>query len=104
MTTKKVILLLVFPVLFIGQLNAQDLSEMANIFLNTLTSDLKSQALFSLEDKERLNMNFIPIIRKGPTFHDFNEEQKQAAIKLLKASLSTGWRLKIQPSHLKDVN
>ncbi|MCK5369778.1 MAG: DUF3500 domain-containing protein, partial [Cyclobacteriaceae bacterium] len=82
MTTKKIILLLAFPILFVGQLEAQDLSEKANNFLKTLTSDLKSLTLFSLTDVERFNMNFVPITRKGPTFHDFNEEQKQAALDL----------------------
>jgi hypothetical protein len=33
-------------------------------------------------------MNFVPIKRKGPTFHNFNEEQKNSAIQLLKASIS----------------
>ena len=88
MTTKKIVLLLAFPILFIGQLEAQDLSEKANNFLKTLTSDLKSLTLFSLTDAERLNMQFVPTSRKGPTFHDFNEGQKQAALDLLKASLS----------------
>ncbi len=88
MTTIKIVFLLAFPILLIGNLEAQDLSEKANIFLKTLTSNLKSQALFSLTDAERVNMNFVPTARKGPTFHDFNEEQKQAALDLLKASLS----------------
>ena len=88
MTTKKIILLLALPILFIGQPKAQELHEKANNFLKTLPSDLKSQMFFALTDAERFNMNFIPIDRKGSTFHDFNEEQTQAAFELLKASLS----------------
>ncbi|HLF62832.1 MAG TPA: DUF3500 domain-containing protein [Saprospiraceae bacterium] len=67
---------------------SQDLSHKANDFLQTLSPALKSQILFSMLDAERFNMNFIPIERKGPTFHDFNEVQKTAALALLRASLS----------------
>ena len=74
--------------LFIVKMGAQDLSAKANAFLETLPEELKAQALFSLEDEERYNMNYVPIPRKGPTFHDFNKEQKQAALALLAASLS----------------
>ncbi len=75
--------------LFIVKMGAQDISAKANAFLETLSDELKAQALFSLEDEERYNMNYVPIPRKGPTFHDFNNEQKQAALALLAASLST---------------
>ncbi len=68
-------------------LYSQDLAEKANAFLNTLSPELKSQAQFSLDDAERFNYNFVPLTRKGPTFHDFNEKQKNAATALLSASL-----------------
>ena len=72
---------------------AQDLSQVANDFLKTLSPELKSKTLFSLDDSERYNMNFIPIERKGSTFHDFDDKQKDAAIALLKASLGNeGYR------------
>tara|TARA_R110002167_G_scaffold51470_10_gene148925 strand:+ start:2274 stop:3290 length:1017 start_codon:yes stop_codon:yes gene_type:complete len=83
-TFKYLIILLCFT----SALQAQDLSEKANAFLTLLTPELHDAALFSLEDAERFNMNYIPIDRKGPTFHDFNEAQKQAALNLLKASIS----------------
>ncbi len=88
MTTKTIVFLLVISTFYMGDLQAQSLSEKANKFLETLNPDLKSQTQFALADEERFNMNFVPIVRKGPTFHDFNEDQKQAAIDLLKASLS----------------
>jgi hypothetical protein len=76
-----------------GGLVAQDLSEKATVFINSLSAAQKKAALFSLEDAERFNWNFVPVSRKGPTFHDFNEQQKQAALDLLKASLSAeGYR------------
>ncbi|HEV8082339.1 MAG TPA: DUF3500 domain-containing protein [Chitinophagaceae bacterium] len=86
------------------QCTAQHLSEKANNFLNTLSPELKSQALFSLTDSERMNMNYVPIERKGPTFHDFNDKQKQAALELLKASLSSqGYQKSTEIMQLENV-
>ncbi|MEO6219777.1 MAG: DUF3500 domain-containing protein [Ginsengibacter sp.] len=81
-------ILIILLVFFNVHCNAQHLDEKANNFLNTLSPELKSQALFSLTDSERMNMNYVPKERKGPSFHDFNEKQKRAALELLKASLS----------------
>lgn len=67
---------------------AQDISQLATEFLNSL-GPLKSQAQFTLDDQERFNWNFVPVPRKGPTFHDFDDKQKAAALALLKASLSS---------------
>ncbi len=90
--------------LFISQLKAQNLSDKANYFLSTLTPELKSQTLFSLDDKERVNMHFVPILRSGPTFHDFNEIQKQAALDLLNASLSQqGYQKSMEIMELEKV-
>ncbi|MEP6584842.1 MAG: DUF3500 domain-containing protein, partial [Ginsengibacter sp.] len=88
MIRKKWVLVFLLGFVF-ANLSAQSLTEKANDFLNSLTPELKSQTLFSLSDSERTNMNYIPIERKGPTFHDFNDKQKQAALNLLKASLSS---------------
>lgn len=66
----------------------QDLAKKANTFLNTLSTELKTQAQFDFGDAERFNWNFVPIARKGPSFREFNVEQKNAAISLLRASLS----------------
>ncbi len=87
MPSKKLILLLVLAV-SLNQVIAQDLSEKANDFLISLSPELKSEALFSLDDAERFNMNYVPIARKGPTFHDFNKTQTKAALELLRASVS----------------
>ncbi len=78
--------LLLFLVL--GKTAAQDLSEKATHFLNSLSAELRAKAQFPLEDPERYNMNYVPIPRKGPTFNDFNDVQAAAAIDLLRASLS----------------
>jgi hypothetical protein len=72
-----------------NNLYSQDLSQHATVFLNTLTPELKSRTHYpKLEDPERYNLNFIPMERRGSTFHDFDENQKNAALALLRASLS----------------
>ncbi|MCW5515934.1 DUF3500 domain-containing protein [Muriicola sp. Z0-33] len=81
-------LLIASYLLFIGCLYGQDLSLKANTFLNSLQDDLKSKAVFEIDEEERYNFNYVPIVRKGPTFHDFTKPQKAAALELLKASLS----------------
>ncbi|WP_373518987.1 DUF3500 domain-containing protein, partial [Pricia sp.] len=88
MMNSKHTLLLMICFLFYAQMEAQDLSEKANAFLETLSEELRAEALFSLDDVERYNMNYVPLPRKGPTFHDFDKNQKQAALDLLAASLS----------------
>lgn len=86
------------------QCKAQNLSDKANEFLNTLSPELKSQTLFALTDSERMNMNYIPIERKGPSFHDFNDTQKQSALKLLKASLSNqGYQKSTEIMQLENI-
>jgi uncharacterized protein DUF3500 len=60
----------------------------AQNFLSTLTPELKSKAQFALDDAERFNWNFVPIERKGLTFYDFSNQQRDAAMTLLKSSLS----------------
>ena len=71
-----------------AELVAQNLSEKATLFIETLSDELKSQSVFALEDEERYNMNYVPMPRTGARFHDFNETQKAAALDLLKSSLS----------------
>ena len=73
--------------LFTVPVAAQNLSTKANTFLNLLSDELQAKTLFALEDEERFNMNYVPLPRKGPTFHDFDEKQTKAAIDLLQSSL-----------------
>ncbi len=83
---------------------AQDLSQKANAFLTTLSPELKTQAMFPLNDPERFNFNFVPLARKGPTFNDFNEQQKTSALSLLRASLSEqGYKKSIDIMELEKV-
>jgi len=96
--------LLVGCSLFMAVVSSQEINTLATEFLNTLDQDLKSKTIFALDDEERLNFNFIPIIRKGPTFHDFNDKQKEAAMALLRASLSSeGFRKTKEIIELENV-
>lgn len=81
--------ILLFLGLFLSfSMFGQDLSVAANTFLNALSEDLLKQASFDIQDDERENWYFTPVVRKGPTLNDFNDTQRTAAIALLKASVS----------------
>jgi len=73
---------------FFATAQAQDLHNLAQDFLKTLGPELQEKAHFKMDDEERHNFNYVPIMRQGPTFRDFNSEQKEAALRLLKASVS----------------
>jgi hypothetical protein len=68
---------------------AQEHSDKAARFLSTLDDNLKSKAQYPYEDAERFNWWFVPRSRNGVSLHDLNAQQKEAAMALLKASLST---------------
>lgn len=87
MKTKKP-LIYIFSILFMSCSFAQELSIEANNFLEALQEDLKAKTVFAIDADERYNFNFVPIKRMGPSFHDFNPNQRARAIQLLKASLS----------------
>lgn len=90
--------------LFMAIASSQELNTLATEFLNTLDPELKSKTIFTIDSEERLNFHFVPIKRKGPTFHDFNEKQKNAAMALLRASLSNeGLRKTKEIMALEDV-
>ena len=87
---KKVVLLclFIFPSFGLSQKKKENLSAVANTFLNTLTPELKNASLFDFNSAERTQFFFVPVERKGTSFNQFNESQKEAALNLLKASLS----------------
>lgn len=82
------LLLIWFTIFFSMQSIAQDITDAANKFISSLEASQKSKAQFKLDDDERFNWHFVPRKRNGITFHDLNENQRQAAMALLKASLS----------------
>lgn len=57
-------------------------------FLGTLSPGLKTRVQYGFDDAERFTWNFVPIKRNGLTFYDFSDRQRQAAMMLLKSSLS----------------
>lgn len=100
----RTVLIVALIFILVPKLEAQDLTQKAKDFLTSLEPELKSRTLFTLDNPERYNMNYVPIDRKGPTFHDFDEKQKQLALALLKASLSEqGFQKTSQIMKLENV-
>jgi hypothetical protein len=60
----------------------------ANEFLSLLDDSLASRARYTFDDEERFNWHFVPRERNGLSFNNMNEKQRQAALALLKTSLS----------------
>lgn len=87
MSTKNLGIFLVFFTFF-GTIKAQELHKLAQEFLTSLSPELREKALFEIKDPERYNFNYVPLERQGPTFHDFDAQQKERATKLLRASVS----------------
>ena len=57
-------------------------------FLKILDNEKLSKAFLPYETEERRNWFFVPIERKGLPLMDMNEPQRDAALKLIKASVS----------------
>jgi hypothetical protein len=96
--------LISLTLLLFSNVNAKDLYQKANAFLNSLSEDLKSKTHYTLEDPERFNIHFVPIARKGASFHEFDNEQRELALDLLKASLSNeGFRKSTEIVELEKV-
>ena len=60
----------------------------ANDFLLLLDETQSAKARYSFEDEERFDWHFVPRERNGIPFKELNDSQRQAALNLLKASLS----------------
>ena len=75
------------------------MAKAADLFLATLSPPQKAKTLFAFDDPERMRWDFVPLqdkqgrpTRKGLSFEDMSEAQRQAALNLLKAALSpTGY-------------
>ena len=91
-------------IIFSGLSYAQGLAGKANEFLESLGTGLRAEAMIGFDDAERYNFNFVPLERRGPTFKEFNDEQKNKAIALLRASLSeSGFRKATDMMELEKV-
>jgi hypothetical protein len=60
----------------------------AKKFLSTLDTKVREKCMFKYDDNERYNWNFVPMARKGATFHDLNDQQKKDLLDLLNVFLS----------------
>lgn len=81
-------LLICFSLVVHFTARAQQIVSAANKFINTLTAAQKAETLFPFDTDERYNFHFVPIARKGITFNEMSETQKQLAIDLMKTCLS----------------
>jgi hypothetical protein len=81
-----------FPICFLLVIvtgtRAQQAVKAVNQFINTLSSDQKAETVFPFDGEERYNFHFVPKERKGITFNEMNEEQKKAALNLMRGCLS----------------
>lgn len=83
--------LLLFGILLMYQPGAaQDhmIVSRANDFLTLLDQDQTDKATYDFDDDERFDWHYVPRERNGISFNDLNEKQRQAALALLRASLS----------------
>ncbi len=63
--------------------------EAAKNFLNVLSEKQQSQTSYSFDDKERYNWDYVPLEhREGITLNEMDDRQKEAALALLRASVS----------------
>ena len=68
--------------------SAQRMTEAANRFLNTLSADQKAKATYEYVDAERIFWYYPPINRHGLPLRDMDDDQRQAAFKLLSSGLA----------------
>jgi Protein of unknown function (DUF3500) len=73
---------------FLAHAQKKEVFQNTQTFMGTLSPELKARFQYPLDDAERFNWNFVPIKRNGLTFYDFTAKQRDAAMVLLKSSLS----------------
>lgn len=64
------------------------MAEAANAFLETLTPEQRTAAMFAFDGEDRFDWHFIPRERKGVPLKTMTDAQKAAALALVQASLS----------------
>ena len=65
-----------------------DMAKAASAFLEALTPEQRTKAVFELDDEERTNWHFVPRARKGIPIKEMTEPQRALAHALLKTGLS----------------
>ncbi|MFZ6014153.1 MAG: DUF3500 domain-containing protein [Bacteroidota bacterium] len=71
-----------------------DHTNQARNFISLLDKKLRDKIQYPYDDAERFNWHFVPRSRNGISFNDMNVQQKEAAMALLRASLSEQGYLK----------
>jgi hypothetical protein len=66
----------------------QDLAETAKAFMALLSPEQLEKATFPVDTEERTDWTFVPRARKGIPLKEMNPKQREAALNLLRASLS----------------
>ena len=64
------------------------MAEAANAFLEALTPEQRTAAMFAFDGEDRFDWHFIPRERKGVPLKTMTDAQKAAALALVQASLS----------------
>ena len=93
------ILLAPISSLFAVEATVSNMQAAAVEFLDSLTTELKYRATFSMDnEEERINWHFVPKTgeRKGVDLKDLNEAQEAKLWKLLSASLSAQGQTKVE--------
>lgn len=82
-----------------------DMTESAQAFLATLSDEQRAQATMPFDDAERTDWHFIPKPqRKGLQVGEMNDEQRQAAHRLLQAALSeAGYSKAVDIMSLEEI-
>jgi len=81
-----------------------DMSVAANKFLETLSPRQKKTAQFSFDEQERYSWHYVPRKRKGISLGDLNDNNRKAALNLLRTALSdTGYNKTIAIIELETV-
>jgi hypothetical protein len=60
----------------------------AKKFLSSLDTKTRSKLMFSYDNNERYNWNFVPTERKGVSLHELNDQQKKLLFELLSVFIS----------------
>ncbi|MDQ2658761.1 MAG: DUF3500 domain-containing protein [Bacteroidota bacterium] len=71
-----------------GRAQDRTIASKANDFLALLDETQSEKAKYDFEDDERFDWHYVPRERNGIAFKDMNENQRQAALALLRACLS----------------
>jgi Protein of unknown function (DUF3500) len=80
------------------------MSATANKYLETLSARQKAKTQFSFDEQERYNWHYIPKDRKGISLSELNDDQRKAAMNLLRTALSdTGYHKTIAIIELEAV-